>query len=1095
MSNPLIVDLRRYLQRHAHSVNLRRTAALFLDTTAILALCVGMANAAFLLYPWVYLPFILDAAVVLAVLWLVWGVVRLTVTSAWTAADAAHCLDSLKVTQHSCQAIALELSVAADGDHQNELVLETVRRALGQQQVFARRLPGFVSWYHGARSAAALGVLAATILWGGPGLLAYWDYPLASARPVPAKVFPGTVYVARGTSVAVSLVPADPVHPLCRLSAGEIGHPLRAALLRCDTAGVFVSPLGRLTHSVVYRFSLGSRSLGSDTIHVVDPPSIRSLQVTVAPPRYTGLETRALAPGQGNCAAYAGSRLEYRLGASFALAGAGLVTDGGDTCLFDIAGSNAQGVYTMRKGSRYRIFLRDTLGQRSDSLQPYYLTIIPDEAPLVRIVRPGKNDILEPEQVETLWVEGTDDLGVRQMGMQWFTNANDSVSGRNLNFGSSGPVVRSSLVWDLVPLQLYPGDTVYYWAWAEDGRPNSGLSRAVSDTFWFRVPGFAERHEMLAQSGEYAQKTMEEVRDQQEKLHLALEEMVQQAAGNQPMSWEQKQVLKDVQSRIDAQRDSLSSAVEALQEMVEQLKDAGLESDEILKKMDEVRKSLEELVENYGDSLLTKKQENNREISFDDLQQAVDRMKEMLPDLEQKLDNTLKYLDVLRKDQERLSLAQQMENLAQEQQRISQETDPQRQKTAQDRLLSETGTLSDKIRKASDPHSGDAQLFEPGDVPAMDQVDSAAQSMEDQLSQSSMPSQRSQDALSSEMMAAGQQMRGAMSSAMMERMMREQQRLLELAGDALTLSRWQEQSRTDAPSQKTAETAAQQQALIDGLRMTRSKLDSMGMVPPSMMQDIIKNVTNAAEAMKQAMGALGGGAYPAPMERAANGLNGAAQSMMQASGGMMCGQGGQGGSGMDGLSGMMRRLAGKQGAINAATADLLRQMLGGKKPGGTMSGGEGKGAAQALSQARKAQQALADQLKKLSEQYGNDEGSMPGGGKRLKELEQEARRLAKMLDSPTGDLRERQDRFLSRMLQSTLSVHREGEGKKKRKSKSAESDFSQTSVSRPQEGYDAVDSFERMRLRALGGNLPPNYRYSVKTYFDSLGVLFLKSDH
>jgi hypothetical protein len=98
-----------------------------------------------------------------------------------------------------------------------------------------------------------------------------------------------------------------------------------------------------------------------------------------------------------------------------------------------------------------------------------------------------------------------------------------------------------------------------------------------------------------------------------------------------------------------------------------------------------------------------------------------------------------------------------------------------------------------------------------------------------------------------------------------------------------------------------------------------------------------------------------------------------------------------------------------------------------------------------------------------------------------------------MLENPTPALGQQQEQFLSRMLQSTLSVHRQGEGKEQRKSEGARLSFSPLEGSPPvvPQNYGDADSFYRLRNRALEGNVPREYLGVVKSYFDSLGVLFL----
>jgi molecular chaperone GrpE (heat shock protein) len=183
-------------------------------------------------------------------------------------------------------------------------------------------------------------------------------------------------------------------------------------------------------------------------------------------------------------------------------------------------------------------------------------------------------------------------------------------------------------------------------------------------------------------------------------------------------------------------------------------------------------------------------------------------------------------------------------------------------------------------------------------------------------------------------------------------------------------------------------------------------------------------------------------------------------------------------------------MSGKQAAINAATAQMLRAMLQGKRPGGDGEGYDGQNET-ARREAQAAQKALADELKALGEKFGDADGE--GMRERVQRLEEEARNLTRMLDQPREEVTERQDRFLARMLQSALSLHREEEGKDDRKSTSAGIIFTKSEGAPPDSLRGGDDSFYTVRRRALiGGSYPPGYRQSINTYFDSLGVLYLK---
>ena len=100
----------------------------------------------------------------------------------------------------------------------------------------------------------------------------------------------------------------------------------------------------------------------------------------------------------------------------------------------------------------------------------------------------------------------------------------------------------------------------------------------------------------------------------------------------------------------------------------------------------------------------------------------------------------------------------------------------------------------------------------------------------------------------------------------------------------------------------------------------------------------------------------------------------------------------------------------------------------------------------------------------------------------MEELEKEARRIAAMLEKPKQEVVERQDRFLSRMLQAALSLNRQDEGKEERKSRTSEKVFNENKTVKPGEIIDDPDTFHLIRRKALQGNFPENYRSAVSIF-------------
>jgi hypothetical protein len=345
--------------------------------------------------------------------------------------------------------------------------------------------------------------------------------------------------------------------------------------------------------------------------------------------------------------------------------------------------------------------------------------------------------------------------------------------------------------------------------------------------------------------------------------------------------------------------------------------------------------------------------------------------------------------------------------------------------------------------------------------------------------------------MGADLFSLAQNLRDLQSSAMMVKMKKEQEALLELSHDALSMGAWQNENAANAVRQslrKREKSAQAQQALKQALLKSEEKLNTLSITAPQTIRRLMELYDRAAASMDKSLNALKNEMDGADeMGAGEQDLNALANSLIDASGSL---DGGQDGNALGEMMGGFQRLSGKQSMINGATGSILRNMLGDKS--GEEAGGSGRQAQgeKARREAQAAQKAIADELQKLAETYGKKAGN--GMEAKAKDLEEEARRLSKMLDNPQPEIQDRQQRFLSRMLQTTLSMHKQDEGKDERQSQSAKNMFT-SELGTPGRGlFNDRDSFFQIRQKAFSGNFPESYRGAIKNYFDSLGSVFLK---
>ncbi|MBD3321624.1 MAG: hypothetical protein GF350_11070 [Chitinivibrionales bacterium] len=1062
-------------------------------------LMLAVFQISFSFFPWTVLPLLWDLTILSAVLGSAGIFLDAIFIHGPSLKETARRIEREASVPRPLISIAAEFPGTSPWDSAalRKDVLRRARETLGK---YPRSLKNLYAPRLLLCAAAALLVCIVTSIAVSPPVFSYWNLPFKSGISTAVSIEPGTVAVPQDSAVVVRCIPRKRVVPSCRLTLYSTSGVVQKRLfLRAGSSGAFAHRVRSVDNSFGYSFSLGGTRVNNDTITAVPPPILYLLRVTLHPPPYTGFPQKELFEGEGSFAAYAGTRADFTVASVSPLDSAALVKGDGTVLPLAVGDSVATGQLTVTGTERYTFALADTFGRTADSIPWFSIDRRPDLPPVVNILHPGASQTLSPAQVETLLVEGIDDIGIKSLAVHWRKNSMPEDSIVTEKMTPQRPrmkILRKSMVWDMKPLSLYPGDTVFYWAHIRDNKPFGNKQVASSDTFWFRVPGFREIHKKIAKKESAANEALGKVKKTQESTREKLTNLIRSAKGNKRLSWEEKEIVKELSQEMEAQRDSLKKALDSFTEAVEKLKEEQYPGDNVLDKMDEVRRELEALIREYGDSVLFTPPDKEEKLTWNDMKNALRKAERLLPELEQRLENTLKYLDMLRQDQELAALAAHAEKLAAEQQRVAQESEsdagnPERQKNLNRRMDS----FAERVRRRSS-EQGDDPLFSLDDIPSLSRMESGAESLKQETAGNRMPSQAIMNAMSGTLLSLSDELQSMLSSSMMARMEKEKKLLLDMANDALSLAEWEKEAfsgNAPYPAAQTQKNRSRefntqtQQAIREALKQSMEKLDSLTVVSPAALRQIAKSydralstIDNSLKGMEMSRGRIRSG------KQARAALNSLAQTLLNSSGGMNKSQGSCGSGRMCGL----RKLSGKQAMANAATGELLRQLLEGKNSGGMKEGGSGKSIADQRKAARNAQKAIADKLKELADKYGEEAGD--DLEKRVENLEKEARRLAEMLENPSQQVKDRQDRFLVRMLQTTLSTHREDQGREERKSASSQTIFSADIPAPDAAASQNADTFYRLRKNALEGNFPEEYRFSIQAYFDSLGVMFLK---
>jgi hypothetical protein len=311
------------------------------------------------------------------------------------------------------------------------------------------------------------------------------------------EVQPGDIRVIEGQSIRVravvtglppgwSLVPP----PAIRIESG-------ASVRRLDmepTGGRFETDLGGIRRTTTYRVESGSLVSRDYRVTVRRLPRVTRIDLDYTYPSFSGLAPRTEEDG-GDIFAPAGTKVRLHVRTAEAVHGGTVkLAAGSEVALRPTGARELTGELTVDAEGSYRVALNDLEGLQSAGDTEYFIRIMDDRPPEVRIVRPaGDRRVTRLEEVG-FEARADDDYGVNRLELVVSTRGEkDRVI--PLHRGTPATSVAGSYTLFLEELDVQPGDFVSYYARARDVGRGKRPTEARSDIFFLEVRPFTEEFE------------------------------------------------------------------------------------------------------------------------------------------------------------------------------------------------------------------------------------------------------------------------------------------------------------------------------------------------------------------------------------------------------------------------------------------------------------------------------------------------------------------------------------------------------------------------------------------------------------------------
>jgi hypothetical protein len=1008
---------------------------------------------------------------------------------------------------------SLELARALPPGVSSDLADRAAQNALGRLRGERRDLAGRMTHEVGRwRRRGVLGlvllmplVIVLTVVAPGRSLMAWAGlarpFELMAGPILPALVVtPGTVEVPRGSDVPMEVsAPGRTTVTVHWQAAGDVA--LEETIDLDGDRGSFV--LQNVTARTSYWVEApdGAMSLRYE-LRPVDPLLVSDVVVRIAFPPHTGRSPEEYGVVVPPLQIPVGSVFSFDGQASRPLLSAGLErlegeAEAGTSTELTVNGRSFEGRWTPRASGLYEWRFIGVDGEPAEILPPPLgLTMVPDSAPDISVLLPGRDTLLPVSLRQPLVLEAADDYGLDHLELvvyrvTAFGDRMAPVEQAMTVGGTRGALLRPVI--DLTSWELLPGDTVRYFVRAVDNAPVPNVSETRE--YVLRPPTAADLRREAQERLDDAARGVEQLANQADERALETQELERELSnqrdpenqnqtedGAERLDFDQQEDVREALEAQEALLAALDSLEMELAELNRDLEETGLADPELQEELRELQRLLDELASESLEERLEDLAEQVEEMTGDAAEEALRELAGDQEALRDRLEEAIEQFERAAMEQDFRATAAEAEELAQQEQALadamkegdSPELRAEQQEALEARaqeLDQSLDELQERLAEAGEEQARDAveQAQNQGQQAQQSMSEAARQARNGEPQEASENAQQAADAMDQ----MSQQLQQGQQQMAQENAQAGQEALEQTATDALSLAReqtaLQERMRGASP-EELAEMRSDEAALLQGVRNMADQLSGQ-MSSGQGSNEVAGQMGQAMEAIQQTLDALEGqrGDTPSPAsaaEQAVAALNQAA--MMAASAAKVPGRGPQGQSGEE-VTEQIQQIAQQQGSVNQRTGQITPMNLG------------QQARANQLREAAQAQETIAGQLSELADRPPDQ--AQPLGD--LQALAQEARALAERLAGETLDVEtlQRQERLFHRLLDAGRSLEKEEFSDERESSAPGEFERGEVEVLSP-ENMGAL-RFELPSAEELQ-RLAPAQRQMVLEYFERL---------
>ncbi len=563
------------------------------------------------------------------------------------------------------------------------LMTETARRArdelgrLDRKKLFAGT--GGPAWTAAGLLAGLVLLVQVMLAWHDASRVfaALMDPALSfrSPRGFSLAVTSGDVSILAGGSATAEAVKFGSAEGEVALRASSIPGVWKRIPIMPDTIGIggtdhffYRHRIVDVTEDLVYYYEAGGERTEQHRIDVIHRPVINRVKVLLTYPAYTGAEPVTLGTLAGRIAAVAGTRVELSGETSKEISSGRLAFRTGADVDLGADGKGFQAGFTITRDDTFTIEVTDGDGLTNERPVGYPVVAVSDHPPSIEIFAPGDESLLPRSLVTELMFRASDDYGVLGVGLRYMREGKDErfrTTVLSIDPGTDAREIEQVYHWSLENVHVRPGDRIAFYLEARDGNPAGGYAR--TETRRLLVPSLSEIYAEIHDVETFRRDELDGIVERGKEIKERLEKLSDDFKADGLLDWGRRREGREILERQRELREKIAQTAGELDRTLEKLERNSMTTQEIGRKMEEIHDLLRRIESEEMREAIEKFNRMLGEVPEEEIVRAMDEMELAAEGLVEKLDRAIELLKRILKEEKMEEIVRRMEGMLEEQ--------------------------------------------------------------------------------------------------------------------------------------------------------------------------------------------------------------------------------------------------------------------------------------------------------------------------------------------------------------------------------------------------------------------------------------------